>query len=417
MKHLITKNKEILFGFLESKKRNYIIVSQVITAFLGLVYGKLVAIYIIPEQLGLYNLQFGIFTLLFTICFSPIVQYYKSSITNLNKKVGWEYYIYTFLVSTILMISLLSIIVGFDLVSFNIEMIIFLAFIPINLFFKLFSDYNNVVDNYIKFVSGNLLKTLLTALLLLALVNINVLEKYEQSNILWIVQIISTIIGLLFLFNKQAIVFKSKRFFSYRTFFKANIEYGLPLMLTAVLSWIVNFADRYVINYYLGANQVGIYNANYALGAKFFLLLSPLFLILLTPKVYSNIKIQNKKLEIIKYARVFYVISIPILVLVYFLKEFIGLFLLSEQYSSGFFVIFWIALAHVFLVVLQLYETLFYSEKETKFIFIGNLFAALSNLVLNFALIPTYGIYGAALSTLIAFCFRFFYVFYKFKKL
>ena len=77
------------------------------------------------------------------------------------------------------------------------------------------------------------------------------------------------------------------------------------------------------------------------------------------------------------------------------------------SYWSGIKIIPFIALAYYFNFLYSFpanYE--FFCEK-TVFISIGTLCAAIINIVLNFLLIPSYGILGAAIATLIGYVFSF----------
>ncbi|MEZ0610033.1 hypothetical protein ACAW74_16060 [Fibrella sp. WM1] len=66
---------------------------------------------------------------------------------------------------------------------------------------------------------------------------------------------------------------------------KALCTYAMPLVGLAVWSWLINYADRYLIGYYLTRADVGIYSVGYGLGAKMTLLVSP-FMIHLSSRLY-----------------------------------------------------------------------------------------------------------------------------------
>ena len=97
--------------------------------------------------------------------------------------------------------------------------------------------------------------------------------------------------------------------------------------------------------------------------------------------------------------------------------NYIGLFLLSKKYESGFYLIFWISLAYFFLTIVYLYETIFYAESKTKVILLSNVLSAIFNIGLNILLIPLYGLNGAFVATLISFLIRLVVVKFYFNKL
>lgn len=401
----------------DNKKRNLVVLSQVISAIFGLILGKLIAVYISPEAFGLFNIQFGAYTFFFTLFFIPTIQFYKSTITSLYKKIGFSNYKISISITCLLVfIAVFSYLLIYNPLFVSIELIfIILLIIPFNAFFKILNDFNNVSGNINKYVIGNLTKSLFSIIILLFVLILG--KKNVEGNLaLWIMSLGSIIVGVFFSFNRNAFKLKN-RIVGYRSFLKSKMKFGWPLMVMALWAWVNNYFDRYVIDYYIGLENVGIYNANYSLGSKFFLLLSPIFFILLTPDVYKQQQIVFKKLSIIKYVQFLLVIGILLLILIGLFYEEIGLLLLSKSYSSGFYIIFWIALSYLILAATQLYEMIFYSEKRTKILLYSNVVSAILNIILNILLIPFLGLYGAIFATLLAFILRFIIIFYNFKKI
>lgn len=403
-------------GLLKNRERGYLLLSQIIIAILGLITGKIIAVYFSPADYGLYNLQFALYTFFFSLLISPLMQFFKSTTKTLLPKIGYSFYLY---LGIILMLSCYLITIA--LYGYKYEgnfwfFIILLFTIPSNLLFNLLMDYFNIHNELNLFSAMNLLKSVGGICFISLLYYFN--YKYSDGSlVLWILQIISFLIGSLFFIPYFKVKFVSSYNISFKNFFKKYFLFAWPLITLAFWGWVNNYSDRFFIEHYLDVKQVGIYNANYSLGSKFFLLLNPLFLTLLVPKVYSNTSAEKRKRVINKYVGFYILISIPILVLVYFTSNFIGLILLSKSYESGFYMIFWIAVAYFFLTLVFLYETIFYADGNTKVILYSNVIAALFNIALNVILIPCYGLNGAIISTLLSFIIRFFVVQFYFKKL
>ncbi len=400
--------------FLKNNQKIIMILSQIIIAITGLITGKIIAIYISPEDFGLYNIQFAIYIFFFSLLISPLLEFFKSTTKTLLPKIGYSFYLY---LAIVLMLSFY--LIALVILNFKYDInfyLILLLIIPSNFLFNLLMDYFNVHNRLNLFSAMNLLRTIggMCFIGLLYFINYN---YSDGSVVLWLLQIISFIIGILFFIPFYKIKYIGTFNISFRNFFKKYILFAWPLIILSFWSWITNFSDRFFIEHYLDVKQVGIYNANYSLGSKFFLLLSPLFLTLLVPNVYSNISTNKKKLKINKYAKFYILISILVLVLIYFTDNFIGLMLLSESYESGFYIIFWIAFAFFFLTLSFFYETIFYAEQQTKVILYSNIAAAIFNILLNIVLIPLYGLNGAIISTLFSFITRFIVVQFYFQKL
>jgi O-antigen/teichoic acid export membrane protein len=178
--------------------------------------------------------------------------------------------------------------------------------------------------------------------------------------------------------------------------------YAWPLVILAFWNWINNFSDRYIIEFFMDVKDVGIYNANYSLGSKFFILINPLFLSLLMPKIYANTTNEIKKIAINRAVKMYFLVGVPLLILIYYLREPLGLVLLSKEYSSGYYIIFWIAFAYFFLTLTYLYETIFYYNGNTKIILYSNITSAVINIIFNMVLIKLFGLPGAIISMMLS---------------
>jgi len=187
-------------------------------------------------------------------------------------------------------------------------------------------------------------------------------------------------------------------------------------MVLAFWTWINTYIDRFVIEYYLSTKEVGIYNANLGLGSKFFLMINPLFLALITQTSFNNeIKLESRKKHIIKYAKFYTIISLLGIVILALSYNLVGKIFLSKNYSDGFYIIFWTALSYFVITLTYFYEIIFYAAKNTKIILIANMIAAIINLSLNLMLIPKLHLIGALIGLMIASVIKFLYVYFQFK--
>ena len=391
-------------------------VTQSINAIIALITGKLIAIYIVPEDFGTYSIQFATFIFFSSLLINPFVQFIKTSNRTLLPRIGSEPFFYT--------IGVLSIVAFVGLIAFlyfyygiwdPLLFLIFLCYIPFAVVNNVLSDFLNIQGRIVDFSRLSILRAV-SGLVFLALFFFLGMKFIDEVQVLWIMQLIGAFLGIFFFASKYSI-YKAKFKIAYSTFFKKYIRFAGPLMFLALWAWINNYFDRYAIEYFLSIEEVGVYNASYGVGSKFFLLLSPIFVVLLTPTVYSPIKRAEKKSVIQNYGFYYLIVGILVLLIVYFLKDFLGYILLSESYKEGFYLIFWIALAFFMLTLAQLFELYFYSELKTKIILIGNVLSAVVNIILNIVLIPKYGILGAALATCFGFTAHFGVMYYNFRRI
>lgn len=402
-----------------NRKRNYLILTQSSNAIIGLISGKLIAEFILPEKFGLYNLQFAVYTFFFTLFVGPSVQFLKSTYYGFLKKVGLKYYI-----NTIILFSVLTFFVVFSFFNLykpinqggQVLFIIILFYLICNTTTKLLADQFNVLDNINKFSTHSIVSSGSGLIfLILAFYGFRGFEK--NSNTLWLMQLIMALIGVGLFFKYFKVFVKDKPLVTYHAFLVKHFRFTLPLMFLAIWTWVNNYFDRFVIEHYMQLKDVGIYNANYGVGSKFFLLLNPIFLVLLTPLVYQKNTINFKKKTIKRYVKVYSLIAVPILTIVWLSKNHIGNILLSDFYREGFYLIFWVCVAYFIITATYLYESLIYVELKTNYILYGNILGAIVNVVLNIILIPIIGLNGAIFATIASAIIRFLFIYSKFSKL
>ncbi len=189
------------------------------------------------------------------------------------------------------------------------------------------------------------------------------------------------------------------------TYIREYLQFSLPLTPNAIIRWVTESSDRYLVTYFLGLQSVGIYSAACSFGSLIQLLVSPLQLILL-PEL-SKLFDENKIDKVIVYMsyslRYFLLISIPaVLGLSALAKPLLSIFT-TEDFISGWLVIPIIAFSGLLGGIVQIFINTFFIVKKTKAQTYINFAAAFLNVLLNILLIPSVGIVGAALSTLIAY--------------
>ena len=401
---------------IQNKQRNYVFITQVINALIALIAGKLIALYISPEDFGTYNIQFATYTFFSTLLISPFIQFIKTSNTTLLPKIGSSQYLYTLVyiigITYVLFISFLYFYYNIFDVFF---LVIFLLFIFISTLQSILSDYLNIHNQIIAFSKLSLVKSL-SGLVFISIFLVLGMKFMNHVQVLWMMQLAGVVMATGIFISKYRVI-KTTYKIAYKTFLKKYLRFGTPLIFLALWSWVNNYFDRYAIEYFLGFKDVGIYNANYGVGSKFFLMLGPIFLVLLTPLVYAKTKKEVKKNTIKNYGIYYFILGVPLLLIIYLLKDIIGTLLLSVAYQDGFHIIFWIALSFFIMTFTNLFETIFYSEQNTKVILLGNIISATINIILNILLIPTFGVMGAALATCIGFFTHFIFIYLNFNRL
>lgn len=400
----IDKNKIILF------------LSQIINAFIGICIGKIIAIYFLPEEFGAYNILLATYTFFFTLILNPYLQYVKTfTNSNILKEDFDSHFKFSFvlnvLAALLLFITLLFL-KSFNLYIFGILLLVF----PANFTYNLLLDFFNVKGELHFFTKLSLVFSLVNLLVLLLGVFL-FKHQFDSLILLWGIQLVAYFFAVIFFIGKYPFVKISDWKLIKLGYLKDYLVYAWPLIILAFWNWINSYFDRYLIEYFLDIKKVGLYNANFSLGTKVFLMINPFFLAILTPVVFnSDIEYEIKKRQIIKYARFYVIIGFVILLMLYFLNDFIGHILLSLNYKKGFYIIFWSALAYFLITFGYLFELIFYYKKNTKVILLANLVSALVSIVLNIILIPKLGLNGVLLSLVVSACIRLIVILRKYHK-
>lgn len=183
---------------------------------------------------------------------------------------------------------------------------------------------------------------------------------------------------------------------------KEMLHYGTPLIPAGIALWVIHMSDRYLLNIFVDISSVGIYSVGYRIGAAVVIVISSIQLAF-SPFVHSVSARPDAK-TIYKVFAKYYLFFIAFIVLStsVFSKELIQI-LTGPKFHEAYVLIPIIAFAHIPFGLYFVFSLGVAITKKTIFTTISTTFAAISNLGLNFILIPLFGITGAAASTLIAF--------------
>jgi len=190
---------------------------------------------------------------------------------------------------------------------------------------------------------------------------------------------------------------------------KESLAFSLPMIPSVLSSWILDFSDRIFIERYFSLLDVGIYSLGYKI-AELVLVFTSAFFVAYSPVFYklanSEKQIEVKK-RLSKYNSSFVLIILVMAFLIsLFSKEAITL-LLDPRYIEAYKIVPFISLAYF---ISQTSGLIFFSitqEKKTLQIMYMILGSAILNIILNFLLVPSMGVFGAAYATILSFatCF------------
>ncbi len=222
------------------------------------------------------------------------------------------------------------------------------------------------------------------------------------SIVLAVLAIRAALFFILFFFVKRQVGIRRPHFCR----IKEYLSFGLPTIPGNVSSWVVASSDRYVIAYFLGATSVGIYSAAYGLGSVPLMVIGVLGFVLppTLSKLYDEGRMNEVKAHLSYSLKYSLAIAIPFVFGAAVLAEpVLKLFTTAEIASEGYSVVPLVALSSLFFTTYATMMQIIVLVKKTRIIGVIWIVCALVNLGLNILAVPRLGIFGAAITTLIAY--------------
>jgi O-antigen/teichoic acid export membrane protein len=189
---------------------------------------------------------------------------------------------------------------------------------------------------------------------------------------------------------------------------KTFLRFGLPYIPATLAVVIMDVIDRFILKAIRGDAEVGIYHAGYKLG-MFMALIVAAFRFAWHPFFLSTAKDPQAKAIFARVLTYFMLVcSVVYLGITLFIDDLVRIrigegFLFGEKYWAGTAVVPIVMLAYMLYGAYLNFLVGVYLEKKTKYLpFITGL-AALINVAGNFALIPVFGMFGAAWTTVVSY--------------
>lgn len=194
---------------------------------------------------------------------------------------------------------------------------------------------------------------------------------------------------------------------------KDSLTFGIYLIPHELASWTTNLIDRIFLNYYTSLSVVGIYSLGYQF-ASILTVITTMMNYAWVPFFISSFQESGDQIKpIIAQLTRYYVMFLMLCALgiSLFSREII-ICIANPDYYSAIPIVPVVILAFIFDGLYYMVVTQLFIVKKTVFITLSTLTAAALNITFNFILIPQYGMFGAAASTVISFGFSFILVFY-----
>ena len=230
----------------------------------------------------------------------------------------------------------------------------------------------------------------------IALTEINY-TKYAYEAVFFggLVYFISSLIGL----RPKGKLFYSSPNDSQKVFTGTILRESIPMMFVVGMTFLMGYADTYMISVFLYPEDNAYYAAIMKISAAITFFTSIVITIRAKGIVDEHIEGKDLSLHFSRTTKVILAITFPILVVVYIFGDFL-LGLYGDGYSSYYMIL----LVYVFASIINSLPFGYYyvlTDRQEKFLIIVAVGLSI-NVILNYLLIPVFGIEGAVWTTLIS---------------
>ena len=222
--------------------------------------------------------------------------------------------------------------------------------------------------------------------------------------------LITPLILDIFLIFKLRLITVIKSFSFSAPLAKQFFTYGYPLAFSNFAFWILSLSDRYLIEYFKGSAEVGLYSVGFSISEKTLQFTFMTLMLAAYPIIIENWEKSGKESTqnlITEISRYFFLFITPILTVLLVIPRDVLLFFADKQFLAGARVLPFIAMGIFLLGLTQYVMKGFELHKNSAKIAQLALLAGGCNIGLNLVLIPRFGYIGASISSCTAYAIYF----------
>ena len=265
-------------------------------------------------------------------------------------------------------------------------------------FYNILSNYTRGIGKSAVFAAAGVLNTII-----LLGFNVILLAKFHMGLIGYMISLLlSFLIALLFLLiaNRKTFCFSVKNIDF--LLMKRMLKYSIPLIPTAMMWWVMNASDRYVITWFLGVSSTGIY----AVSHKIPTIINMLYSIFQQAWQVSAVE-EGESLEKETFYSNIYNIFCSVLFIVasaiILIDRPLIRLIIESSYEDAWKYVPLLVISAIFSSLAGFLGINYVVIEKTVGAFITSVVTAVLNFILNIILTPLIGMQGTALATMIGF--------------
>lgn len=179
---------------------------------------------------------------------------------------------------------------------------------------------------------------------------------------------------------------------------KTMIVFAVPLIPNAMIWWIMNSSDKFIINHFLGSEFNGIYAISYKF-PTIITILYGFYNLAWQDYIFFDASSKDFKEIIDQFFNFIFFLSIVIM----FFAKIICTYFVDKAYYSAYLYIPPIIIGMIFYCFAGFFGIAYRKLNDTKKEFLSSIIGAIFNVVINILLIKYIGLWSAAISTMISF--------------
>lgn len=176
------------------------------------------------------------------------------------------------------------------------------------------------------------------------------------------------------------------------------LRMGLPLVPSFAFLFILQQSNKYILQWFRGLDEVGIYSIGFNLGMVMNVLVGA-FTTAWYPYFMSFMEKQDEAGKLFGTITTYYVLGCGSICILFFIAAKPVVMLMTQPaFYNAYIVIGFSALAAFFVGLFNLFLPGVYFSKELKYVSLMQGIAAVVSILMNLILIPPFGIFGAAIA-------------------
>ena len=285
--------------------------------------------------------------------------------------------------------------------ALNIDVMLwgyFYAILASQAFYGILQNYTRGIGNSIGFAAAGLVNTIVllgTNIILLAGLKMGI-RGYL------IALLFSYLVPSVFLLFINRNTYKFSISYIKTPVLKKMLRYSLPLIPTAMMWWVMNASDRYVITWFLGISATGIYAVSHKIPS----VMHMVYTIFQQAWQVSAIEESDAKDRTVFYGQIYRIFCDGLIIaaafIIIIIRPVISV-VVETSYVSAWKYAPFLVISSVFSSLAGFLGINYIVSEHTLGAFITAAITAMINLVLNILFTPIIGMYGTALATLIGY--------------